>query len=55
MTKELSKAIMSRSKLRNKLLKPRNQESKRRFNGQRNFSVSLLRKSKNCFLGETRP
>ena len=32
MTKELIKAIMNRSKLRNKFLKTRNEESKRRFN-----------------------
>ena len=32
MTKELRKAIMNRSKLRNKFLKTRNEESQRRFN-----------------------
>ena len=37
MTKELGKAIMNRSKLRNKILKTRNEESKRSFNCQRNF------------------
>ena len=50
MTKELRKAIMNRSKLRNKFLKTRNEESKRRFNRQRNFCVSLLRKNKRGFL-----
>ena len=39
MTKELRKAIMNRSKLRNKFLKGRNEESKRRFNCQR---ISLI-------------
>ena len=52
MTKELRKAIMNRSKLRNKFLKTRNEESRRRFNRQRNFCVSLVRKSKICFFGK---
>ena len=51
MTKELRKAIMNRSELRNKFLKTRNEESKRRFNRQRNFRSSLLRKTKRRFLG----
>ena len=37
MTKELRKTIMNRSKLRNKILKTRNEESRRRFNRQGNF------------------
>ena len=52
MTKELRKAIMNRSKLRNKFLKTRNKESKRRFKRQRNFCVSLLRKNKRRFFGK---
>ena len=52
MTKELRKAIMNRSKLRNKFLKTRNEESRRRFNRQRNFCVSLLRKTKKRFFGK---
>ena len=52
MTKELRKAIMNRSKLRNKFLKTRNEESKRRFNRQRNFCVSLLRKNTRHFFGK---
>ena len=52
MTKELGKAIMNRSKLRNKFLKTRNEESKRRFNRQRNFCVSLLRKNKRGFFAK---
>ena len=52
MTKELRKAIMDRSKLRNKFLKTRNEESKRRFNRQKNFCVSLLRKIKRGFFGK---
>ena len=55
MTKDLRKAIMNLSKLRNKFLKSRNEESKRRFNHQRNLCVGLLRETKRRFLGETRP
>ena len=43
---------MSRSNLINKLLKTINEESKRRFNRQRNFCVSLLRKNKRRFFGK---
>ena len=46
MTKELRNTVMNRSKLRNKFLKTRNKESKGRFNHQRNFCVSLLRRTK---------
>ena len=50
MTKQLRKAIMNRLKLRNKFSKTRNEESKRRFYRQRNFCISLLRKTKRrCF------
>ena len=52
MTKELSKAVMNRSKLRNKFLKTRNEESRRRFKRQRNLCVSLLRKTKRRFSGK---
>ena len=52
MTKELRKAIMSRSKLRNKFLKTRNEESRRRFNHHGNYCVSLLRKNKRRFFGK---
>ena len=52
MTKELRKAIMHRSKLRNKFLKTRNNESRRRFDRQRNFCVSLLHKTKRRFFGK---
>ena len=48
MTKELKKAVMNRSRLGNKFLKTRNQESRRRFNRQRNFCV----KTKRRFLGK---
>ena len=52
MTKELRKAIMNRSKLRNKFLKTRNKESRRRFNRKRTFCVSLLCKTKRRFFGK---
>ena len=43
MTKKLRKAIMNKSKLRNKFLKTKNEESERPFDRQINFCVSLLR------------
>ena len=45
-TKELSKAIMCRSKLRNQFLAKKNEESRIQYNKQRNICVSLLRKAK---------
>ena len=45
MTKELSKAIMLRTKLRNQFLKTRT-SAKLKYNKQRNLCVSLLRKTK---------
>ena len=43
MNKELSKAIMNRTRLRNKFLK---NENRKRYLKQRNYCVSLLRKTK---------
>ena len=45
-TKELSKEIMTRFRLRNKYLKNRNEENRAIYVKQRNSCVSLLRKSK---------
>ena len=45
-TKELSKEIMTRSRLRNKYLKNRNEENRAIYVKQINYCVSLLRKSK---------
>ena len=45
-TKELSKEIMTRSRLRNKYLKNRNEENRAIYVKQRNYCVSLLPKSK---------
>ena len=42
----LSKEIMKRAKLRNKFLKDRTDESKKRYASQRNCCVSLLKKTK---------
>ena len=46
MNKELSKAFMTRSRLRNKYLRDRTNENKVHYNKQRNYFVNLLRKSK---------
>ena len=46
MNKDLSKAIMVRTKLRNIFLKNRTEENKINYNKQRNLCVALLRKSK---------
>ena len=48
-TKELSKAIMLRSKLRNQFLKTKTQESKLKYNKQRNLCVSITRKAKRSY------
>ena len=44
--KNLSKEIMKRTKLRNKFLKERTDESKKRYASQRNYCVSLLKMTK---------
>ena len=44
--KELSKAIMTRAKLRNIFLQNRSEENRIRYTEQINFCVSLLRKIK---------
>ena len=46
MNKNLSKAIMLRTKLRNIFLKNRTEENKGRYTKQRNLSVTILRKRK---------
>ena len=46
LTKNLRKAIMKRSKLRNKYLRERTNEAKSVYNKQRNLCVSILRKNK---------
>ena len=44
-TKELSKEIMTRSRLRNKYLRNKNEDNRALYVKQRNYCVSLLRKS----------
>ena len=46
MTKQLSEEIMKSSRLRNNFLRNRTEENKILYNRQRNYCVSLLRKSK---------
>ena len=43
MTKELHKAVMKRSRLRNKFLKTKLITDTKNFNGQRNYCKKLLR------------
>ena len=51
-TKEaLSKEIMTKTRLRNKFLKDRSEENKKKYSKQRNYCVSLLRKSKSDYFG----
>ena len=45
-TKQLSKEIMTRSRLRNKYLRNKNEDNRALYVKQRNYCVSLLRKSK---------
>ena len=49
MTNELYKAIMMRSRLRNKFLRLKTAESKNAYKKQRNYCVSLLRETKKRF------
>ena len=48
LTKNLSKVIMTRSKLRNKFLDNKTEENRTLYMKQRNYCVSLLRKTKKC-------
>ena len=49
MTKDLSKNIMKRSRLRNKYLNNNNEENGKLYAQQRNYCVSLLRKTKKVY------
>ena len=42
---------MTRSRLRNKFLKGRSEENKKKYSKQCNYCVSLLRKSKSDYFG----
>ena len=46
MNKNLRKAMMERSRLRNIFLKKKTKESKKSYNKQRNYCVNLLRKTR---------
>ena len=46
MNKELSKEIMHRTRFRNNVLRNRPDDNKRKYSKQRNYCVSLLRKTK---------
>ena len=46
MTKEVRKAIMMRSKLRNKFLQDKNEQSRNDYRKQRNLCVALVRRAK---------
>ena len=50
MVKELSQAMMKRSKLRNDYLKQRSEENRQAYKKQRNFCVTLVRKKKQIIL-----
>ena len=45
MNKKLSKVIMHRTRLRNNFLRNRSDENKRNYAKQRNYCISLLRKT----------
>ena len=49
MNKTIYKEIMKRTRLRNRFLKDRNDYNKREFSKQRNYCVSLVRKSKKLY------
>ena len=46
MNKELSKAIMNRTRLRNVYLRKRSTENRKKYSKQRDYCVSLLRRAK---------
>ena len=47
--KEILKAIMNRTRLRNKFLRRRSAEERSAYNQQRSFCLSLVRKAKNDY------
>ena len=55
MNKELSKAIMVRSRLRNKSIKLKTIQSRQAYNKQRNFCVTLLGQVKKDFYENLNP
>ena len=55
MNKPLSRAIMFRSRLRNRYLKYKTSESREAYEKQRNYCVALLRDTKKCFYENLNP
>ena len=53
-TKEVSRAIMLRTKLRKQFLKKRTIESTAKYNKQKNICVSLIKKRKTKLLRKSR-
>ena len=51
MNKNLQKAFMTRSRLRNNFLKHKTMENKEAYNRQRNYCVNLVRKEKKTYYG----
>ena len=51
--KALYKKIMTRTRLRNKFLKNRSEKNNKKYSKQCNYCVSLLRKSKSDYFGNT--
>ena len=52
MTKNILQEILLRSRLRNKFLKTKTDESKQLYNKQRNLCVNLLRKDERNYFSE---
>ena len=55
MNRTLSKEIMKRSRLRNKFLKSKSEADKKNYVKQRNYCVSLLRRTKKEYYGNLDP
>ena len=55
MNREISKEIMDRSRLRNKFLKTKSEADKKNYVKQRNYCVSLLRRTKKEYYGNLDP
>ena len=55
MTKELQKQFMIRSRLRNRFLFEKTNQSREAYNRQRNYCVDLLRKTRHDFYGKLDP
>ena len=55
MNRILSKEIMKRSRLRNKFLKSKSEADKKNYVKQRNYCVSLLRRTKKEYYGNLDP